>query len=70
MEFVEVGGVFTLLDILALKQCKEINKVESLACLHQIAMSGRKYKELICESYGQLFGMSCLLNCLYAITFF
>ncbi|KAL5017594.1 hypothetical protein ScPMuIL_007183 [Solemya velum] len=51
-EFLEVGGVLTLLEIIGLKQAKEIDKSESLRCLHYIANAGRKYKELICESYG------------------
>lgn len=51
-EFIEVGGILTLLDIISLKQVTEINKAKALKCLQHIANSGRKYKELICESYG------------------
>ena len=51
-EFIEVGGVLTLLEIIGLKQAKECNKLEALKCLQSIANAGRKYKELICESYG------------------
>lgn len=51
-EFLEVGGVLTLLEIIGLKQAKEIDKSEALKNLHYIANAGRKYKELICESYG------------------
>lgn len=53
-EFLEVGGILTLLEIVGLKQAKEVDKVESLICLQSIAGAGRKYKELICESYGKL----------------
>ena len=51
-EFMEVGGTLTLLEIIGLKQAKESDKAEALKCLHHIANAGRKYKELICESYG------------------
>ncbi|XP_069446126.1 armadillo-like helical domain containing protein 1 isoform X4 [Ovis canadensis] len=52
IEFLEVGGVLTLLEILALNKIKEEDKKESVKLLQVIANSGRKYKELICESYG------------------
>ncbi|XP_045159982.1 armadillo-like helical domain containing protein 1 [Mercenaria mercenaria] len=51
-EFLEVGGVLTLLEIIGLKQAKEEDKSEALKNIHFIANAGRKYKELICESYG------------------
>ncbi|XP_004679527.1 PREDICTED: uncharacterized protein C1orf228 homolog [Condylura cristata] len=51
-EFLEVGGVLTLLEILGLEKIKEEDKKESIKLLQTIANSGRKYKELICESYG------------------
>ncbi|XP_004621642.1 armadillo-like helical domain containing protein 1 [Sorex araneus] len=51
-EFIEVGGVLTLLEILGLDIIKEESKKESVKLLQIIADSGRKYKELICESYG------------------
>lgn len=51
-EFLEVGGVLTILEILGLKQSKEKDKSEALKLLMCIANAGRKYKELICESYG------------------
>ncbi|XP_037356395.1 armadillo-like helical domain containing protein 1 isoform X2 [Talpa occidentalis] len=51
-EFLEVGGVLTLLEILGLENIKEEDKKESIKLLQTIANSGRKYKELICESYG------------------
>ena len=52
IEFLEVGGVLTLLEILALNKIKEEDKKESIKLLQVIANAGRKYKELICESYG------------------
>ena len=60
-EFLEVGGVLTLLEIIGLKQAKEADKLEGLKNLVHIANAGRKYKELICESYGiAIFHMSLL----------
>ncbi|KAJ6659479.1 hypothetical protein lerEdw1_018713 [Lerista edwardsae] len=52
IEFLEVGGILTLLEILGLKQLKEEDKRESIKLLQLVANSGRKFKELICESYG------------------
>lgn len=52
-EFLEVGGVLTLLEIIGLKQAKEVDKLQALNCLICIANAGRKYKELVCESYGR-----------------
>ncbi|XP_075472303.1 armadillo-like helical domain containing protein 1 isoform X3 [Ascaphus truei] len=51
-EFVEVGGILTLLEILGLKHLKEEHKKESLKLLQILANAGRNYKELICESYA------------------
>ncbi|XP_027433811.2 armadillo-like helical domain containing protein 1 isoform X3 [Zalophus californianus] len=51
-EFLEVGGVLTLLEILGLEKIREEDKKESIKLLQVIANYGRKYKELICESYG------------------
>lgn len=53
IEFLEIGGVLTLLEILGLEKIKEEDKKESIKLLQIIANSGRKYKELICESYGR-----------------
>ncbi|XP_062437715.1 armadillo-like helical domain containing protein 1 [Rhea pennata] len=52
IEFLEIGGVLTLLEILGLGHLKEEDKRESVKLLQLIANAGRKYKELICESYG------------------
>ena len=51
-EFLQVGGVLTLLEIIGLRQAKEADKAEALLLLTNIASAGRKHKELICESYG------------------
>ncbi|KAJ8305782.1 hypothetical protein KUTeg_016327 [Tegillarca granosa] len=59
-EFLEVGGVLTLLEIIGLKQAKEEDKLEALKNLTYIANAGRKYKELICESYGIRAVAECL----------
>jgi len=59
-EFMEVGGILTLLEIIGLKQANELDKAEALCCLHHVANAGRKYKELICESYGIRAVAECL----------
>ncbi|KAM3914169.1 armadillo-like helical domain containing protein 1 [Leptodactylus fuscus] len=60
VEFVEVGGILTLLEILGLNQLKEEDKMEALRNLQILARAGRKYKELICESYGVRAIAECL----------
>ena len=45
--------MLTILEVLGLKQSKEKDKTEALRLLMCIANAGRKYKELICESYGE-----------------
>ncbi|ELK26054.1 hypothetical protein MDA_GLEAN10008854 [Myotis davidii] len=52
IEFLEVGGALTLLETLGMEKIKEEDKKESIKLLQVIANAGRKYKELICESYG------------------
>ncbi|CAK8691746.1 armadillo-like helical domain containing protein 1 [Clavelina lepadiformis] len=59
-EFLEVGGILTLLEIIGLKQSKELDKADSLKLLIVIASAGRQYKELICESYGIRAVAECL----------
>ncbi|MCI4380510.1 hypothetical protein PGIGA_G00240760 [Pangasianodon gigas] len=53
MEFLEVGGVMTLLEIISQKQTSEEEKAEALHLLCIVSNAGRKYKEIICESYAQ-----------------
>ncbi|XP_051866613.1 LOW QUALITY PROTEIN: armadillo-like helical domain containing protein 1 [Pristis pectinata] len=62
VEVLEVGGLLTFLEILKLKQLQEDAKQEALKLLQIIANAGRKYKELICESYGVKNIAECLAN--------
>ncbi|XP_063283244.1 armadillo-like helical domain containing protein 1 [Pelobates fuscus] len=60
VEFVEFGGILILLEILGIKLVKEQQKVEALKLLQTLAATGRKYKELVCESYGVRAVAECL----------
>ncbi|XP_044056354.1 armadillo-like helical domain containing protein 1 isoform X1 [Siniperca chuatsi] len=60
MEFLEDGGVLTLLDILSHSQSKEEEKAEALRLLLTVSNAGRKYKEIICESHGVKAIAECL----------
>ncbi|XP_060934878.1 adenine DNA glycosylase [Limanda limanda] len=51
-EFLEDGGVLTLLDILSHAESKEEDKAEAVHLLLTVSNAGRKYKEMICESHG------------------
>lgn len=64
-QFIEVGGVCTLLEIIGLKQSKDIDRTLALKILIVIAASGRQYKELICECYGKWFNKLWMLQFLY-----
>jgi hypothetical protein len=59
-EFLEVGGVLTVLEILNLQQLFEEDVVEALQILHTVANTGRSYKELICEMDGVDAVLCCL----------
>ena len=59
-EFIEVGCLYTLLEIINLKQASEENKKQSLSILNCIANVGRNYKEIICECYG----VRCIAECM------
>ena len=59
-EFLEVGGVLTVLEVLNLRQLFEEDVVEALQILHTVASTGRSYKELICEMQG----IDAVLHCL------
>ncbi|KAJ3218229.1 hypothetical protein HDU67_006338 [Dinochytrium kinnereticum] len=59
-EFLEVGGVLTVLELLGLSQIKEPDKAEALRLLLHVANAGRKYKEFLCESYGVRAVADCL----------
>eukprot|EP01052_Picozoa_sp_SAG31_P031580 SAG31_NODE_3361_length_4364_cov_3.184291_5_plen_570_part_00 len=51
-EFLEVGGVLTVLEVLNLDQLFDEDKIVALRILQTIANTGRSYKELICEVSG------------------
>ena len=55
-----MGCLYTLLEILNLKQSDEVNKQLALSILQCIANVGRNYKEIICESYGVRSIAECL----------
>jgi len=67
-QFIEVGGICTLLEIIALKQSKQVNRSLSLRLLANIASTGRQYKELICECYGIRTIAECLAKSKSEIT--
>ncbi|XP_056269918.1 armadillo-like helical domain containing protein 1 [Pseudoliparis swirei] len=60
MEFLEDGGVLTLLDVLGRSRSKEEHKTEALRLLLIVSNAGRKYKEIICESHGVKAIAECL----------
>ena len=51
-EFVEVGGIATVIEILSLPQLPEEDKRCSMRLLSSIAAAGRHYKEIVCEGDG------------------
>jgi len=52
-EFLEVGGIITVLEILQVEErIKSEDKLQALSLLLAIAGAGRHYKELICEHSG------------------
>ena len=51
-EFVEVGGVATVIEILSLPQLPEEDKHQSVRLLQSIVSAGRHYKEIVCEGEG------------------
>ncbi|XP_065884652.1 armadillo-like helical domain containing protein 1 [Dysidea avara] len=59
-EFLEVGGILTLLEIVGLIQTAEEDKMAALELLSQITVAGRRYKELLCESYAVKVVAECL----------
>ena len=60
--------MLTVLEILGLKQAKEADKAEALRLITCVANAGRKYKELICESYGKDASMAFVLCVRYTFT--
>ena len=59
-EFIEVGGILTLLEILGLQQTEEGDKALALRMILIISSKGRKYKELVCECFGIRAVAECL----------
>lgn len=59
-EFLEVGGLYTLLEIINLKQSTEDSKMFALSILQSISNVGRNFKEVICECYGVRSIAECL----------
>ncbi|XP_062854791.1 uncharacterized protein LOC134317972 [Trichomycterus rosablanca] len=62
LEFLEVGGMMTLLEVLKQDRTKEGEKAEALQLLSIIANTGYKYKEVVCESYGVKVVAECLVK--------
>uniref|UniRef100_A0A6I8R9S4 Armadillo like helical domain containing 1 n=1 Tax=Xenopus tropicalis TaxID=8364 RepID=A0A6I8R9S4_XENTR len=60
VEFVEDGGILTLLEILGLNNLGDQHKAEALKLLQILAKTGSQYKELVCESYGVRAVAECL----------
>lgn len=51
-EFVEVGGVATVIEILRLTSIPDQDKAQALNLLTSITSGGRHYKEIVCELSG------------------
>ncbi|XP_036378711.1 armadillo-like helical domain containing protein 1 [Megalops cyprinoides] len=62
IEFLEVGGVLTLLEILGQKETRDEDKTEALYLLQMISNAGQKFKEFICESHGLRVIAECLVK--------
>uniref|UniRef100_A0A3B3BGT7 Armadillo like helical domain containing 1 n=1 Tax=Oryzias melastigma TaxID=30732 RepID=A0A3B3BGT7_ORYME len=62
VEFLEAGGVVTLLDVLRSPQVKEDDKAAALRLLLNISDAGRKYKEFICENNGVEILSDCMVG--------
>uniref|UniRef100_A0A667WJE0 Armadillo like helical domain containing 1 n=1 Tax=Myripristis murdjan TaxID=586833 RepID=A0A667WJE0_9TELE len=60
IEFLQDGGVLTLLDILGQTQIKEEDKAEALRLLLIFSNAGRRFKEFICECHGMRAIAECL----------
>ncbi|KAJ8375362.1 hypothetical protein SKAU_G00059420 [Synaphobranchus kaupii] len=62
IEFIEVGGVLTLLEILGEEDISDEDKTEALLLLLIVSNAGQKFKELICESHGVRAIAECLVK--------
>jgi len=62
-EFLEVGGIITVLEILQVEErINDDDKLKALSLLLAIAGAGRHYKELICEHSGVKVAVECLIG--------
>ena len=59
-EFLEVGGILTVLEVLSVKKASEEDRMEALDLLLDIVKTGRQCKELLCESSGVRSVAQCL----------
>ena len=59
-EFLEVGGMLTVLEVLSAKKATEEDRLEALHLLIDVTKTGRQCKELLCESNG----VRCVARCL------
>lgn len=51
-EFVEVGGIATLVEIIQIQGVRNEDKAEVIRLIIPISDAGRRYKEMICENGG------------------
>jgi len=64
IEFLEVGGVVTVLEILRnTERTKENDKLKALQLLLAIANAGRHYKEIVCEHSGAQVVVDTMIQC-------
>ena len=61
-EFVDFGGLITILDLLSINEIAEEHKCTALRLLLQVAQAGRFYKELICSFNGMQVTVGLLEN--------
>ncbi|XP_040926531.1 armadillo-like helical domain containing protein 1 isoform X2 [Betta splendens] len=59
-EFLEDGGVLTLLDVLRQAQSTEPDRAEALRLLLSVSNAGRRYKVIVCKSQGVKVTAECL----------
>jgi hypothetical protein len=61
-EFMEVGGVATIIEILSLEINEEAEKQETLSVLDHIMEGGSACKEMICHYEGYEVIVECMQN--------
>ncbi|KAI3380185.1 hypothetical protein SNEBB_002760 [Seison nebaliae] len=52
VEFLQIGGIQTLIDSISIESTNESDKRKALSLLHSIGSNGIKYKILICKQSG------------------